>query len=118
GAQREEGAAQARARRPPQGPQVRRARVGARRGSGGRRSSPAIAAWALCAAALGSGCLLRTDAVPAAFNDGVLDSGGDPARDPKQRRESIVDRLVWDEVIDGYFGQGPDHGAGYSVAGW
>ena len=79
----------------------------------------AAAAVVIVAGATGvAGCIVRTDSVPAAFNQGVLDSGGDPSRDPRKRMESVVDRLISDEVVDGYFGQGPARGDGHRVSRW
>lgn len=87
-----------------------------------RRSAAALALGALAAAA--PSCIARTDMVPAAFNGGALDSKGDPFRKPEELRRDIVDRIIWDEVIDGYFGQGPAGGAvapdgsSYRVDAW
>ncbi|AKT36198.1 patatin-like phospholipase family protein [Chondromyces crocatus] len=63
-------------------------------------------------------CIVRTDFVPAAFNNGALDSKGDPFREPAAVRAEVVERLVWDEVIDGYFGQGSGSAPGHQVAPW
>lgn len=90
-------------------------------GSRLRGSAAALALGALAAAA--PSCIARTDMVPAAFNGGALDSKGDPFRKPEDVRADIVERIIWDEVIDAYFGQGPaggtgPDGSGYRVDAW
>jgi hypothetical protein len=76
----------------------------------------AIAAFAT-ALATGS-CIVNTDIVPAAFNAGALESAADPFRDRGELRTSIAARMIFDELIDGYFAQGKAAGAQYSVEQW
>jgi predicted acylesterase/phospholipase RssA len=54
-----------------------------------------------------SGCILKTDLVSSAFNGGALDSSGDPFRVPSDLAASRVERIVEQEMSDGYFLQGP-----------
>lgn len=70
----------------------------------------AAAAISLCSHA----CILKTDIIGSAFNGGALDSEGDPFRVPSQLAASRVERIVEQELADGYFHQGP----GGEVGGW
>lgn len=55
-----------------------------------------------------TGCFVRTDLVGQAFNTGALDSNGDPFRVQSALAASRVERIVEQEVADGYFNQGHD----------
>ena len=73
-----------------------------------------LRAVASAAIVIASGCVLKTDIVAGAFNGGALQSVGDPFRDPIELRASRVERIVEQEMTDGYFRQGSDG----DVAGW
>ena len=65
---------------------------------------------------------LGTRALIDVFNGGVIDtSNGDPFREDAQRKADIVARALKQELVDGYFAQGPSDASGphdYAVADW
>jgi predicted acylesterase/phospholipase RssA len=73
------------------------------------REAPAHLGWisiVLLASSAVAGCL-RTSVLVQKFNDGVIETGaGDPAHSPEALRSETLKRLVEQELIDGYFGQG------------
>jgi predicted acylesterase/phospholipase RssA len=72
-----------------------------------------VAATAVVSMALGA-CILKTDIVGVAFNGGALNSTGDPFRVPSDLASSRVERIVEQELADGYFNQGQ----GGAVGSW
>jgi predicted acylesterase/phospholipase RssA len=53
-------------------------------------------------------CILKTDIIGSAFNGGALNSSTDPFRVPSDLAASRVERILEEELADGYFQQGPN----------
>jgi predicted acylesterase/phospholipase RssA len=53
-------------------------------------------------------CVLKTDIIGSAFNGGALNSSTDPFRVPSDLAASRVERILEEELADGYFQQGPN----------
>ncbi len=74
-------------------------------------SKHAITAQLIAATAFVYGaCILKTDIVGSAFNGGALDSVNDPFRVPADLAASRVERILEEDLADGYFQQGRTDG--------
>jgi predicted acylesterase/phospholipase RssA len=75
--------------------------------SGARPATVRIASAAAgLTLALAGGCAFRTDALVHEFNQGALSGAVDPKVTVCETRSRLVARLVRDDLVDGYFGQG------------
>lgn len=64
-------------------------------------------------------CVLGTEIVSDAFNEGAIDtSGGDPFRDPKNVQRDIVAARIHAELIDAYFHMGPGRDLDLDASAW